>query len=55
MNERGCLKRAASLIHYSPQSLRDSPGVALGTEFPRPLASLRSESRDFVIIPFVSC
>ena len=30
---------------FYPQSLRDSPGGALGTVFPKPLASLRSEVR----------
>ena len=30
-------------ISSTPQSLRDSPGGALGTVFPRPLASLRSD------------
>mgnify|MGYP004456525615 FL=1 len=55
MNERGCPKGQPLSFIIHPQSLRDSPGGALGTEFPRPLASLRSESRDFVIIPFVSC
>ena len=29
-------------IPSTPQSLRDSPGGALGTVFPRPLASLRT-------------
>ena len=28
---------------FNPQSLRDSPGGALGSVLPRPLASLRSE------------
>ena len=31
-----------SLFLFNPQSLRDSPGGALGTEFPKPLASLRT-------------
>ena len=30
-------------ISSTPQSLRDSSGGALGTVFPRPLASLRSD------------
>ena len=33
--------RQKDKIH--PQSLQDSPGGALGTVFPRPLASLRSD------------
>ena len=37
----------ALFIH--PQSLRDSPGGALGTVFPKPLASLRSE---FVVLHY---
>ncbi len=36
----------ALFIH--PQSLRDSPGGALGTVFPKPLASLRSEVTCFL-------
>jgi len=34
---------------FNPQSLRDSPGGALGTVFPKPLASLRSE---FVVLHY---
>ena len=29
-------------VFFNPQSLRDSPGGALGTVFPRPLGSLRA-------------
>ncbi len=38
-----------SLFLFNPQSLRDSPGGALGTVFPKPLASLRSE---FVVLHY---
>ena len=43
------LSRFARYAHvfFNPQSLRDSPGGALGTEFPRPLGSLRSEWCDY--------
>lgn len=34
-------------VFFNPQSLRDSPGGALGTGFPRPLGSLRSEWCDY--------
>ena len=34
-------------VFFNPQSLRDSPGGALGTVFPRPLGSLRSEWCDY--------
>ncbi len=38
------LRRSAlRALFFTPQSLRDSPGGALGTVFPRPLASLRSD------------
>ena len=42
---------ASHCVRYSfhPQSLRDSPGGALGTVFPKPLASLRSE---FVVLHY---
>ncbi len=46
---------------FNPQSLRDSPGGALGTVFPKPLASLRSDVPspwclwDFVICGYVIC
>ena len=33
---------------FNPQSLRDSPSGALGTVFPKPLASLRSEVSVFL-------
>ena len=41
---------ASHCVRYSfhPQSLRDSPGGALGTVFPKPLASLRTAC----VIPF---
>ena len=59
---RGCevpaffdfIKKGRNFVPYStPQSLRDSPRGALGTGFPRPLASLRSgrfgkKGRNFV-------
>ena len=43
------LSRFARYAHvfFNPQSLRDSPGGALGTGFPRPLGSLRSEWCDY--------
>ena len=43
------LSRYARYAHvfFNPQSLRDSPGGALGTVFPRPLGSLRSEWCDY--------
>ena len=34
---------------FNPSPLRDSPGGALGTVFPKPLASLRSE---FVVLHY---
>ena len=34
-------------VFFNPQSLRDSPCGALGTGFPRPLGSLRSEWCDY--------
>ena len=34
-------------VFFNPQSLRDSPGGALGTVFPRPLESLRFEWCDY--------
>lgn len=34
---------------FNPQSLRDSPGGALGSGLPKPLASLRSE---FVVLHY---
>ena len=34
-------------VFFNPQSLRDSPGGALGTGFPRPLGSLRFEWCDY--------
>lgn len=40
-------------ISSTPQSLRDSPGGALGTVFPRPLASLRSDRFVLHLYPFI--
>ena len=47
------LSRYARYAHvfFNPQSLRDSPGGALGTVFPRPLESLRALCARFFSTP----
>ena len=39
---------------FNPQSLRDSPGGALGSGLPKPLASLRSETFGSVFLIYTT-